>query len=204
MWLLLLVASKGFVDTSKITYAKSMLRFIQQTNGMQIKSLRSGRIAGTLTDVIINPHNLSIEAYYCIDRRKKSNLVLFANDIRQMTRDSVIINDEENILEIDDDLVRLKELLAINFQLRGKKAITDDKRKLGRIADYAIDDKSHSIEKLYISKTGLQSLGGSDLVVGRNQLAEVTDKQVVVKEATIKNGNSKKLRSNPILGPQAQ
>ncbi len=179
-----------------------MLRFIEQLPGMTIKSLRSGTVVGRLDMPILNPHKMSIEAFYVESPRFKDDRVLFTQDIRHVDRTSLIIDDEDDVIEVSEDLVRLQEMLSINFQLIHKKVISDSKRKIGKVNNFAIDDETFRIQKMYVSRTGITSFASSDLIIGRNQIAEVTDRYVVVKEGTLRAKNSAKNKS-PILRPQA-
>src|SRR5262245_44236743 len=100
-----------------------------------VMSLRTGGEVATVDSVIINPNNLKIEGFYCIDRFDNSRLVLLTQDIRDMLKQGFVIDDHE-VLTAPAELVRLKAVLDLNFQLPGKQVITVDKHKVGKVVDF--------------------------------------------------------------------
>lgn len=168
-----------------------MLRFIDQFPGLPILSLRNGRTIAKLSDPIIDPNNLTIVAFYCELRTTDGDTVVFVNDIREFSNKGIIVDSEENLMEIEG-LVRLEKIIEINFSLIDKKVISDKKRKVGKVTDYTIDDRTFSIEKLYVRPTLLKNISGGDLIIGRRQIVEVNDSEVVVKDADIQVGAKKK------------
>ena len=81
--------------------------------------------------------------------------------------------------------MRLNEALAVNYDLMGKAVITDHHRRVGKITDYAVDGESLYIQKIYVAPKLLKSITGtSQLSIDRSQIIEVSDKHIVIKEAT--------------------
>lgn len=148
--------------------------------GRQVLSLRTGGQVAVTTQPIINPNNLKIVGLYCNDRFSKQEKVLLSQDIREFLPKGLVVDDHE-VLSDPEDLVRLKKTLEINFELTGKPVHTDKRKRLGKVSDYALDGGSLYIQKLYVSQSLIKKLGGS-LSVDREQIVEVTDKKIVVKD----------------------
>ena len=73
---------------------------------------------------IINPNNLKIEGFYCVDRfDKKVSLILLYQDIREVIPQGIVVNDHE-VLSQKDDIIRLKDLIDLHFNLIGKPVVT--------------------------------------------------------------------------------
>ena len=162
---------------------------LQLSNNLFIKSvlsLRTGSVIATVIGPIINPDNLKIEGFYCEDRFDKSQLVLLYQDIRDLLPKGFVVNDHDVLVEAED-LVRLKDVLALNFQLIGKQVVTVDKEKVGKVNDYAVETETMYIQKIYVSQSILKSLTGGSLSIDRNQVNEITPKKVIINELTKKS-----------------
>lgn len=149
-----------------------------------ILSLRTSAPVGDSLEVIINPNNLKIEGWHALDRYNKKPVILLSQDVRDILPQGFAVNDHES-LSSADELIRLKPILEIGFSLLGKQVVTDHKKRLGKVVDYAFDKDSMLIQKLYIEKSLIRSLQGGGRVIGRNQVVEVTDRKIVVREATV-------------------
>lgn len=144
-----------------------------------ILSLRTGTEVGTALAPIIDPNNLKIEGFFCRNGRKRP--VLVTRDIRDVLPQGIVVNDEEALTE-PEDLVRLKDLIQINFELLGKPVETVGKQKLGKVEDYSTETESMIIKKLYVAQPIYKSLGGGNLGVDRTQIVEITDKKIIVND----------------------
>lgn len=150
-------------------------------------SLRTLGVVATAQRPIVNPNNLKIEGWYCQDQFSKNTLVLLSKDIRDIVPQGLAVDDYDNLSE-PDDLVRLKEIMELDFDLIGKHVVTDQKRKVGKVNDYAIDVESFFIQKLYVTQPVYKNLSGGQLSIGRTQIIEITDRQIIVKDVDEKVG----------------
>lgn len=158
-----------------------MLQLSAELTNQKVISLRtSGQIA-LATEPIINPTNLKIEGFYCIDKFSKNQLILLTQDIREKAKQCFFVNDHEVLAE-PDELIRLKDILKLQFSLVGLPVITVNKNKLGKVNDYAVDDASLYVQKLYIGQSLFKSIGRGGLSVDRNQIVEITDKKIVIQD----------------------
>ncbi len=139
----------------------------------------------TVVAPIINPDSLKIEGFYCEDRFDKSRLVLLVQDIREIMANGYVINDHD-VLADPTELVRLKKVLDLNFELIGKHVVTVDKQKVGKVSDYATDTGSMFIQKIYVAQSILKSLTGGSLSIDRTQINEITPKRVIINELSKK------------------
>lgn len=161
-----------------------MLLLSAKIKDQSVLSLRTGGQVAIATAPIINPNNLKIVGFHCNDKFSGSDLVLLAQDIREQISQGFVVNDHEVLAEADD-LVRLKQILEIDYDLIGKVVVSDQHRKIGKVADFAVDSESLYIQKIYVTPKLLKSLAGSSQIsIDRTQVIEVTDKEIVVKEAT--------------------
>lgn len=146
-----------------------------------VMSLRTGGEIAVTREFIINPNNLKIEGFYCEDRFEKSQLVLLSQDIRDYIKQGFVVDDHE-VLVPPEELIRLQDILKLKFVLLGKPVISANKQRLGKVGDFAVDDASLYIQKLYVSQNLLKSFSGGTLSVDRNQIIEITDRKVVIQD----------------------
>lgn len=158
-----------------------MLQLSETVLNKPVLSLRTGAPIAQVITPIINPNNLKIEGFYCEDNRDKRRLVLLYQDIRDILPQGVVVNDFDVLAEIDD-LVRLKEVLEINFDLIGKQVETVTREKVGKVNDYAFESATMFIQKLYVSQSILKSLTGGNLSIDRSHIHEITPKRIIINE----------------------
>jgi uncharacterized protein YrrD len=149
-----------------------------------VLSLRTGTQVATTVGPIINPNNLKIEGFYCQTAGRKT-AVLVSQDVRDILPQGLVVNDQD-VLTDPEELVRLKEVLKLNFELLGKQVFTASKQKLGKVNDYATETESLIIKKLYITQSLLKSFSGGNLGIDRTQIIEITDKKVIVNDLDAK------------------
>ena len=158
-----------------------MLQLSETVLAKPILSLRTGAAIAQVITPIINPNNLKMEGFYCEDNKDKQRLILLYQDIRDILPQGIVVNDYDVLAE-PDDLVRLKEVLDINFELLGKQVETISREKIGKVTDYAFESATMYIQKLYVSQSILKSLTGGNLSVDRSQVHEITPKRIIIND----------------------
>lgn len=147
-----------------------------------VLSLQTGGVVATTTGAIINPNNLKIEGFYCIDAfDRKKTVVLLYQDIRDVIVQGFVVNDRE-VLADPGELVRLKEMIRLRFDVMGKQVVTTNKEKLGKVIDFAAETTTMYIQKLYLAQSILKNITGGNLGVDRNQIVEITDKRIIIQD----------------------
>lgn len=137
---------------------------------------------------IINPHNLKIVGWWCKSPGVTENLVLMADDIREINNKGIAIDDEEDLIPADE-LVRHREILEINYELLGKPVKTKNS-KVGKVNDFSYNDGMF-VQKLYVERPLRKILSTEDtILIDRNQIVEVTDHYILVKDVDVKSRES--------------
>jgi sporulation protein YlmC with PRC-barrel domain len=162
-----------------------MLQLSNVLQNRPVLSLRTGTAIATATAPIINPNNLKIEGFYCDDRFEKKPLILLAQDIRDVIPQGIVVNDHDALTD-SEELVRLKDILELNFVLLGKPVETVSKHKIGKVADYATEISSMYIQKLYVSQSVFKSLTNGSLSVDRTQISEITNRRIIINDLEAK------------------
>jgi sporulation protein YlmC with PRC-barrel domain len=150
-----------------------------------VASVQSGHKVATTADMIIDPRNLKVFAFKVISP-KSPNLVLHTEDVRNVTPQGLVIDHNNQLMTFDEDLVRLNEVAKINFVLIDKPVYADDKKKVGKVSDFATETQDFMIMKLHVTRSLLKSFGSSQLIIDRSQIVQITDDHIVVKSTALK------------------
>ncbi|HVX47838.1 MAG TPA: hypothetical protein VHA05_00580 [Candidatus Saccharimonadales bacterium] len=158
-----------------------MLQLSESLFNKPVLSLRTGTPVANITGPIINPNNLKVEGFYCLDNVDKKELVLLSQDIRDTIPAGYVINDHDVMAE-PEDLVRLRDLLELRFQLIGKQVVTVNKERVGKVSDFATDTDSMFVQKIYVAQSILKSFTGGSLSIDRSQIQEITPSRIIISE----------------------
>lgn len=162
-----------------------MLLLNTQLYPRPIFSIHASGVIGQIEAPIINPHNLTIAAFYVQRGSSLEPEVLMIQDIREMNKQGYVINHEEEISPAKD-LIRLEELIEINYQLIDKPVLTESKKKLGKVEAYVVNNEGMVIHNLHVHQPMLKSLMSSALVINRSMVVEVTNSKIIVNDAVVK------------------
>ena len=173
-----------------------MLRFSEDIISSQVVNLSTGRTVATVSGLLIDPDNLKIAALICFVRSQNTEQYLMPQDIHDFSGMSIAIQNDDALSD-SQDVIRLQELMKINYQIVGKKVRTDAGRTIGVVSQYVVDDKSLVVEKLYVRPNLIKLLQSSDRVISRTIIVEVTDKEIVVKDTLAKASDKSKLSVSP-------
>src|SRR5438270_8826890 len=100
-------------------------------------------------------------------------------DVRQVAKDCLVIDSEDEIEEASE-IVRLQQILETKFQLIGLPVLTESGHKLGKVEDYTLELASYRVQKLYVKQPIMKNLLLNHLVIDRDQITDVTPKQITV------------------------
>ncbi len=158
-----------------------MLRLSSSYFSRPILSLRTGGKIGLANQPIINPNNLKIEGWFVKNSLQKGEFILPVSEVRDFISKGLVVNDFDALTH-PEDMIRLEPTIKIRFQLIGKPVVTEKKRRLGKVADFAVNEGFY-IQKLYINPSFLKGITSEQLIISRNLIVEMTDKKIIVSDA---------------------
>lgn len=168
-----------------------MLVISEAILGRKVMSVHAGGAIANLDSAIIDPSNLKIMAFSVYARGLQYFSVVHSTDIREWSSLGVVINSEDDVMEVDDNIPKLKKLVEAKFKLDGIGVRTTSGKRMGRVRNYVFETDGFFVVKLYIEKTGLLSLLSQPLTIERESVVNVTNKFIVidddVNKAKIKN-----------------
>ena len=158
-----------------------MLLTMNSFVGTAVMSLQTGRQLAVIGEPIINPHDLSIMAFYVSGSTVDFNpAVLFVSDIREIGHLGIIVDSSDNITS-PEGMVRLEEIIGYGFRIFGLKAIDDHKHKLGVVENFTFDPNSFHVEQILVKPGFGRRLSVMNLTISRQQVIEVSNQRLLVK-----------------------
>ncbi len=146
-----------------------------------ILSLQTGAELARTTRAIINPHNLAVIAYEVSGHKLVQNpSFLRIDDVRELSPIGMIIDSSEEFVQLDD-IIKLKEIYELHFDIIGKQVLDENRDKLGKAIEYNMESDGFIIQQINVKRPLLKSFNDSELLIHRSQVIEVTDHAIVIK-----------------------
>lgn len=188
--------------TIVVGYNRIMLLLNTQMENTPVMSLQTGSSLGTASNPIIDPRKLKVVAYYVTGPRIQETSVLHTSDVRELGPLGFIVDGVESVMPLDEDLVRLQEVIDLHFSLIGKQVIDEQKKKLGKVIEYTLESDSFLIQKIHVSQSVIKNLKISNLLIHRSQIVELNDRYVMVRSGAVQEPLGLAQVLNPFRKPQ--
>lgn len=155
--------------------------------GCPVLSLHVGGRIATTVSLIIDPHSLQIIAFKVEGPMvgREMGEILPTDSIRELSPLGMIVDSFDEFVG-SDDIVRIKDILALNFELIGLKVVTERGTKLGHVVGFSINPANWQVEQLIVQRPFLKALLDPELVINRTQIVEVDDYKITVRDAVAK------------------
>ncbi|OYW42534.1 hypothetical protein B7Z28_01455 [Candidatus Saccharibacteria bacterium 32-45-3] len=167
-----------------------------------VMSLQTGSEIAKTSRAIINPHRLTIAAYELEGRQLDYYPALLrVEDIREIGPIGMIVDSSDEIVGLED-ILSLKDIYDLEFELINLKVVDEKKHSIGRVIGYTLEAGNFVIQQLRVKRPLIQSFGDTELLIHRSQIIEVTDTHVVVRSPKIRHtepvtNSSKQVFENP-------
>ncbi len=159
-----------------------------------IMGIQTGAQLAQTSRALVDPRNLTIVAYEVEGPLLVEHpSFLRTNEIREIGPIGMIIDSNEEIIGLDD-VISLKKLYDLEFELIGLNVVDENRHKLGKVQDYTLESHSFVIQQLHVKRGMLSGLNDTGLLIGRSQIVEITDTEVVVKAT-----NKKERAAEPVM-----
>lgn len=142
-----------------------------------------GPIGKTIADVV-DPNTLDVIAY-TVDGPEigdgENGDILETDSIREYSNIGVIIDSIDELVS-EGDVIKLDNIMKLNFGLIDLKVKTKKGTYLGKVSDYTVDTKTFKVVQLIVKRPVLKAIIDPELVISRNEIAEVNDYEIIVKD----------------------
>lgn len=157
-----------------------------------IMSLQTGSELARTKVPVIDPRTLTIVAYEVegalLDEHPS---LLRLEDVRELSNIGMIVDSSDEFIGLGD-VIKIKAVHELHFQLIGMNVIDDHKRKLGKVSDYSIDAGSFILQQLNVKRPLLKSFGDAEFLIHRSQITEINDTTIIVRSGAQKTEESVK------------
>lgn len=145
-----------------------------------VMGVQTGGELAQLSTPVIDPATLSIVAYAVSGRLLSHHpTYLRIADIRELSDIGVIVDSIDEFV-IQGDVIKIDEMLRLQFSLTDMRVRDEKGTNLGKVTDFTIDTGSFYIQQLTVRRPLLHSLTDTELLVHRTQIIEINDKAIVV------------------------
>ncbi len=151
--------------------------------GTPILSMQAGGPIGQIADPIVDPDKLKIIAFRLtggVVPRSGAN-ILDVSSIREYSQYGMVIDDIDELVA-PDDVIKISEILALNFSLTGLKVETKKGSRLGKVLDYTVNSNDFIVQQIIVKRSIIKSFINPELTIHRREIVEITDYKVIVKD----------------------
>jgi uncharacterized protein YrrD len=146
-----------------------------------IMSLQTGTKLAETSKALIDPRNLTVAAYEVEGPLLNVRpAYLRMNEVREVSSIGMIVDSNDDIIALDD-VIAIKTLVDMQFNLIGLSVIDELKHKLGKVEDYTLETRDFVIQQLHVKRGLLKGINDTGLLIGRSQIIEINDSEVIVK-----------------------
>lgn len=160
--------------------------------GTPVLSIQIGGPIGRVTSSILDPNTLKIIAFRLEGPLIRDNNLLDVRSIREYSEYGMVIDDIDELVT-DSDVIKIQEILKLNFDLIGLKVETKKGNKLGKVSDFTVTSEDFFTKQIIVKRPVVKSLNDPELIISRQEIVEITDYKVIVKdeEKTVKAHTAK-------------
>ena len=163
--------------------------------GCPVLSLHLGGPIGRVTGEVVDPNDLRIIALN-VDGPQTGDGdhgdILDVRSIREFSNIGMIIDSIDDLVS-KGEVIKFDEIMDLNFSVIGLNVKTKKGKKLGKISDYTFDPETMQIMQFVVKRPFMKSFMDPELIIGRSQIKEVNDYELIVKdeESKIKKESGK-------------
>lgn len=151
-----------------------------------VMSLQTGGRLATTGLPVIDPGALKIVAFQVEGPLLTERpAFLRIQEIREIAPMGMIVDSADDIVGLED-VISLKKLYDIEFELLDMPVIDEHKKKIGKVEDYTLETGGFVIQQIRVKRGILQGLNDTGLLIHRDQIVKVTDNEIIVKSTAKK------------------
>ncbi len=152
--------------------------------GCPVLSLHLGGPIGRVTGEIVDPNDLRIIALNVSGPQTGDGDhgdILDVRSIREFSNIGMIVDSIDDLVS-KGEVIKFDEIIDLNFNVIGLNVKTKKGRKLGKVSEYTFDPESMQIMQFVVKRPFMKSFMDPELIIGRSQIKEVNDYEIIVKE----------------------
>lgn len=148
-----------------------------------ILSLQAGGAIAWTDTPIIDPDSLKILGFHLsgplVDRAEEN--ILDIKSVREYSRYGMVVDSIDEFVS-SEDVVKIKKVLELKFNLVGLKVETKKGSKLGKVSGFTVTDNDFMVQQLIVQRPALKAFIDPELIIPRKEIVEINDYKVIVKD----------------------
>ena len=150
--------------------------------GAPVLSVQAGGPIGRIESTIVDPNDLKIIAFRLSGPLiNKQQNILDVRSVREYSNYGFVIDDIDELIN-PDDVIKISDILKLNFNLLNLKVETKKGSKLGKVQDFTITSEDFIAQQIIVKRPAVKALIDPELTISRNEIIEITDYKVIVKD----------------------
>lgn len=160
-----------------------MLVYNSRLIGTPVLSVQAGAPIAQISAAIVDPDNLKIIAFHLSGPLVESNAnnILGIPSIREYSNYGIVIDSIDELVS-PDDVIKIKQILDLNFDLLSLKVETRKGSKLGQLIDFTVNSEDFLIQQIVVKRPIVKRLLDPELIISRKEIVEVTDYKIIIKD----------------------
>lgn len=148
-----------------------------------ILSLHVGGMIAKTTSLIIDPNDLRVVGFNLIGPEVggENGTILQVKDIREFSNIGMVVDSIDEFVN-PGDVIKLDEVLNLNFELIGKKVESKKGSKIGKVSGFMINTEDFMVQQFVVQRPMMKAFLDPELLIGRSEVVKVTDEKVIVKD----------------------
>lgn len=150
--------------------------------GASVLSVQAGGPIGKIAGIVVDPNDLKIIAFRLDGPLiNKQQNILDVRSVREYSSYGFVIDDIDELVS-PNDVIKISEILKLNFNLINLKVETKKGSKLGKVQDFTVISEDFIVQQIIVKRPMIKSLNDPELTISRSEIVEITDYKVIVKD----------------------
>lgn len=155
--------------------------------GCPVLSLHVGGRIASVSELIIDPDDLKIVACRVEGPLvgKEVGGILPIDSVREFSRLGMIVDSADEFVQ-EDEIIRIRDIIKLNFHLVGLKVESKQGAKLGKVSDFTLEPATWRVQQLIVQRPLIKAFLDPELTISCNRIEAIDDYKIIIKEETEK------------------
>ena len=162
-----------------------MIKEYQSIIGTPILHFEEGGLLALLKDVVINPDNGKIEAFWVKPAiALTANAVIQSNDIVEWKKNIYIRND--SVISDPADIIRISDIMAKKTYVIGNHVQNQAGDYYGKVHSIDFDTETFYLKQIYVQRSILGLINYDNRIFSFDNIIEITPSSIIIDDKAVK------------------
>ena len=142
----------------------------------------AGMIAKT-SGLVVDPNDLKVIAFKLVGPEigKNAGEYLRTENVREFSALGMVVDSSDDFV-MSEDVIKLREVLDLNFSLIGMKVESKKGTNLGKVGEYTVNTDGFFVQQLVVHRPFFKSFMDPELLISKNEIVKITDDKIIVRD----------------------